>query len=101
MNGLDIGFNALYRPPSYSVGNFIQLLEHHLAVCVFQNEVLVGDINNIKVRVVNADSQGYLSVLMGSGFRSYINDSTRTNGTSQSCIHHIMVKTVQSSSCGF
>nr|CAH7738545.1 unnamed protein product [Callosobruchus chinensis] len=95
---VDKTFNiiALYRSPSTSVDEFT----HHLNIFLKQKansdiNVIVGDIN-IDILSDSVISNNYLNVMSENNYISMINDYTRVEGTSRSCIDHIFVKTKES-----
>ncbi|VEN58210.1 unnamed protein product [Callosobruchus maculatus] len=82
----------LYRSPSTSADEFT----HHLNIFLKQKtnsdiNVIVGDIN-IDILSDSVISNNYLNVLSENSYISAINDFTRVEGSSSSCIDHIFIK---------
>lgn len=92
-NSVTIGVVAHYRLPSLSQDTFISDLE--LLLGNFNQcsvEIFVGDTN---LNILDARSKNiskYLGLLGSFGYKNLINDVTRTDGDTKTCIDHFAVK---------
>lgn len=85
---------AIYRSPSLCPFSFNLGLSNFLKSCKKQYDIniLIGDIN-IDILQDTDYSHEYLNILHEEGFKSMINDFTRVEHGSKSCIDHIFLKT--------
>lgn len=88
-----IQISAIYRPHGISIAEFNNDL---LSFLENKNEkdyihFIVGDIN-IDINQNSEQTQEYLNNLSNNGYMSLINNYTRIQGNSKSCIDHIFVK---------
>ena len=91
-NNVFYAVNALYRPPSTNVGLFLRdINQYFLETRHTQIEIFVGDIN-INLNENSDVTAEYVALLGQHGFVSCINDATRCEGNSNSCIDHIFLK---------
>lgn len=85
---------VLYRLPSINIENFNikfnSYLDQH---CIYENEIIVGDTNINILKTTDVHVAEYLNNLYSHGFNSYINEYTREENDSKTCIDHIFVKT--------
>lgn len=87
-----ITITAVYRLHCVDKNVFIEDLENYLQTLHRSDiQILVGDIN-INIRETNQIVGDYLNVLSQLGFKSYINESTRIEGQTKTCIDHIFMK---------
>lgn len=93
INNKSYAIYAMYRPPSTKVVEFIESLQFYLQHQRLTNDysIFVGDIN-IDILKTNLHSEEYLNIMAEFGFKSVINNCTRIQGTSQSCLDHIFIK---------
>nr|CAI5858681.1 unnamed protein product [Callosobruchus analis] len=91
-------FLSVYRPPSTSPVEFVTSLaeyldnpEHNKNITQF----LIGDIN-INIFDNSDTTNTYLDNMSNHGYISYINNYTRVQGLTKSCIDHIFVKDLNS-----
>lgn len=85
---------AVYRPPSTDPFDFINNLYNYLQSLKTDNtnyQILTGDIN-IDILKNNDCTNEYLNTLSEFGYISMINNCTRENENSNSCIDHIFIK---------
>lgn len=93
VNKQKIGVTGIYRPPSYSVQDFFPYYTDYLSNhCNLKNEIIMGDFN-INILQNNDVNEQYLNLMSEHAFLSYINDFTRIENNSKSCIDHIFIKT--------
>lgn len=88
-----INITGLYRSPQVDTQLFIQNLRQYLERHAHDsNHIIVGDIN---INILQPDRYGeeYMTMLYEFGFISTINEHTRVQGQSKSCIDHIFIKT--------
>lgn len=94
--GKPITITAIYRPPSTCPEVFNNELRAYLALLadtsMDEYKFIVGDIN-IDILSDSEDvSHEYLNILAEAGYESLINDYTRVDKESKSCIDHMFVK---------
>ncbi|KAJ8970980.1 hypothetical protein NQ317_003851 [Molorchus minor] len=75
---------AMYRPPSTNINDYIDALEIYL-----QHQNLNYDHNIFEKSL---ESENYLNTLAEFGFHPVINDYTRIQGDSKSCLDHIFIR---------
>ncbi|CAH2012904.1 unnamed protein product [Acanthoscelides obtectus] len=92
-NSKKIAVTALYRPPSTNANAFVEDLEVFLKKSSKHVDMhfLTGDIN-INILEHSETSQNYLNLLSEHNFISTINNFTRVDLTSKTCIDHMFVK---------
>lgn len=103
LNGLSYSITSVYRPPSTSVGLFLEDLETVLERFRDPDTVYVftGDINvNIK-NMHDNEVNKYLDIMASHGFLSYINELTRITQETASCVDHYFIKNNKCSSLIF
>lgn len=100
---------AMYRSPSSSIENFVYGLDRYLHgnECISNYNIFISDINiDIYNHVVDMSvskstigfANEYLNVLYSHGFRSYINDVTREESGSHSCVDHKFIRSLKNDS---
>ncbi|KAJ8969378.1 hypothetical protein NQ317_000723 [Molorchus minor] len=84
---------AMYRPPSTNINDYIDALEIYLQHqnLNYDHNIFVGDIN-IDILGKSLESENYLNTLAEFGFHPVINDYTRIQGDSKSCLDHIFIR---------
>lgn len=92
-NNKSFSIHAMYRPPSSNLIEYIDSLPTYLQNHKPNSDynIIVGDIN-IDILKVNLHTEEYLNIMAEFGFKSIINIYTRIQGSSQSCVDHIFVK---------
>ena len=86
------GINALYRSPSNNFELFLEDLESFfMGGLSAQTEVFIGDIN-VDLKKESRLSLDYSTLLNHHGFVSHMNQTTRENNISHSCIDHIFLR---------
>lgn len=97
VNVLDYNLLILlaYRHPVYQVLNFMSSLNDILASSAFNNPnksiIFVGD-TNIDTLKENRFTKNYVKSFKALHYKSLIDNPTRSNQSSQSCIDHVFVK---------
>lgn len=85
--------SALYRPPAPNINNFIEDFGNYIRQhCMKQNEIIIENLNVNILEETNINTI-YLNILYEKGFISCINEYTRSQQNSRSCIDHIFIKT--------
>lgn len=92
-DGKKLIISALYRPPSTCVNNFNIQLSNYLQSVSLDTDMhlIVGDIN-INILGEEEYAHNYLNIMGEHGFISAINNFTRIQGNSKSCIDHMFIK---------
>lgn len=92
-NNKKIKISPIYRPPATTESDFLEILEQYLDSDNKKNiiHILIGDIN-IDIKKINDKSTIYLNLMFTNGYRSYINEYTRVQGNSKTCIDHCFIK---------
>lgn len=98
-NDIKIGLSAIYRSPSVQLESFLEnlniFLENiFLARTNDQNniEIFGGDININILDRGNTNVENYIDSLNEKGFHSVINQATRIDKNSSTCIDHLFVR---------
>lgn len=89
---------AYYRSPASNEERFIESLKTHISSLSNETDIVLflGDVNiDIKSKKVDETIEDYLNVLFENNFESVINEYTRVQGLSKSCIDHIFLKMKQ------
>lgn len=87
--------SALYRLHHTCVDVFSEELNHYLgSIKDYDYSILMGDLN-INILSNNDFVDHYLNVLSEWNYISYINDFTRVDGDTRSCIDHIFIRTTK------
>ena len=86
-------FTSVYRPPSTCPEEFILELNTYLNNCTNENDlhIFIGDIN-IDLLSKEKMVEEYLNILYEKGFKSAINNRTRIQNNTESCIDHLFIK---------
>lgn len=94
-NDKNIIITSLYRSPSTCPTEFNTGLHDYLENCktVSDIHVIVGDVN-IDILSDKDDAHQYLNIVKEYGFLSAINNYTRVDGNSKSCIDHLLIKSM-------
>ncbi|KAJ8947437.1 hypothetical protein NQ317_014516 [Molorchus minor] len=92
LNGRSYNLYAMYRPPSTNIIEYIDALQIYLQNqnLKYDYSLFVGDIN-IDISKSTLHSDDYLNIMSEFGFKSIINDYTRIQENSKSCLDHIFI----------
>lgn len=89
----EIIVTGIYKPPSVSSADFNENMSKYLSNCPRNKDlhILAGDVN---INILDSDeiSEEYLNILNTEGFVSTINNYTRIQNESRSCIDHIFLQ---------
>ncbi|KAJ8947323.1 hypothetical protein NQ317_014109, partial [Molorchus minor] len=93
LNGRSYNLYAMYRPPSTNIIEYIDALQIYLQNqnLKYDYSLFVGDIN-IDISKSTLHSDDYLNIMSEFGFKSIINDYTRIQENSKSCLDHIFIQ---------
>lgn len=85
---------AVYRSPSTNVNSYIKELTYLITTLpAVTHQIYIGDININILKEDEKTNSDYLNMLVSQGYISLINNPTRENTISSSCIDHIFLKT--------
>lgn len=88
---------SIYRPPSTCATKFVNDLKKYLDNIATERvdyNIIAGDIN-INIKSQNEITDEYLDTMSEYDFVSAINEYTRIQSNSQSCIDHFFIKTLK------
>lgn len=93
INNKNFNIYAMYRPPSVTLIDYINSMQTYLQQQTLNSNynIFIGDIN-IDILKTNIHTEEYLNIMAEFGFKSVINNCTRIQGLSQSCLDHIFIK---------
>lgn len=88
----ELSLLAIYRLHSCSVPQFLVDIDIVLNSCnSLNNFLIIGDLN-VDLNSDSTDTNNYISCLSSYGFKSFINEPTRINRISKSCIDHAFLR---------